>query len=78
MTYCGNSLNESPEECDDGNSLNKDGCSSECKIESMATSFESVGNSSSISMKTIQVITSISSSASSVSALVSLNPSFFL
>ena len=30
---CGNSVIESTEECDDGNTRNNDGCSSICKLE---------------------------------------------
>lgn len=30
---CGNSIVEAPEECDDGNTTNGDGCSSQCKTE---------------------------------------------
>ena len=33
-SYCGDgSLNELHEECDDGNFINRDGCSTYCKIE---------------------------------------------
>jgi len=31
--YCGNSIIKPPEECDDGNTFNGDGCSAECLIE---------------------------------------------
>jgi len=39
---CGNALLESPEECDDGNMLDNDGCSSSCLIESSGTSFSTL------------------------------------
>ena len=33
IPVCGNSIKEKGEECDDGNTVNGDGCSSECKVE---------------------------------------------
>ena len=35
-SYCGNGLRSSSEECDDGNTIDNDGCSSSCTIESSA------------------------------------------
>ena len=32
-SVCGNGLKESGEECDDGNNINNDGCSSDCQLE---------------------------------------------
>ncbi len=37
IPICGNGIKESAEECDDGNLINGDGCSSTCKIESNET-----------------------------------------
>ncbi len=33
IPVCGNGIREPSEECDDGNMLNNDGCSSKCTIE---------------------------------------------
>jgi cysteine-rich repeat protein len=33
MPYCGNGIADPGEECDDGNTINGDGCSSTCKVE---------------------------------------------
>lgn len=30
---CGNGVRDSPEQCDDGNSISGDGCSMNCKVE---------------------------------------------
>ena len=35
MPACGNGILEFPEECDDGNLRNGDGCSEECKTENI-------------------------------------------
>lgn len=32
-SFCGNGIWESPEQCDDGNKVNDDGCSSRCLLE---------------------------------------------
>jgi len=36
MTECGNGIEEALEECDDGNTVSGDGCSSECALEDVA------------------------------------------
>lgn len=45
---CGNGLGELPEECDDGNLTNGDGCSSACKLESDGTMSNCPGQSFSL------------------------------
>lgn len=40
---CGNGVTESPEQCDDGNSINGDGCSTTCMIETPATPIQALG-----------------------------------
>lgn len=45
IAVCGNSKIESPEECDDGNKNNNDGCSSTCKREVRTFNFTDCGKS---------------------------------
>jgi len=40
---CGNTIVESGEQCDDGNTLNGDGCSSVCQIENTPFAVENIG-----------------------------------
>ena len=76
---CGDNLKVGPEECDDGNTKNGDGCSANCKKETVSSSarssspssVRSSASSSVSSSRSSAVSSTVSSSRSSASSIIS-------